>query len=105
MYKINDLVYVHTKGLNKNTFIGLNITRFGTITDIISDNIFKIKMLHTNKEIVINYTDDIFNTFVFSDINELINIIRNSNISEEKRNECLELINNKVMETKYNTIP
>lgn len=104
MYKLNDLVYVHTKGLNKNTFIGLNITRFGTIIDIISDNIFKIKMLRGNKEIVIDYSDDIINPFVFSDINELIDIIRNSNISEEKKNEYLEFINERVIEAKYNTI-
>lgn len=111
MYKVNDIIYLYIKGLNKKKFkdIGLMPNRFAKIIRIQEDlventidytiNLFNDK---NKKDIIIN---SVANKFTFCDLNELIDIIRNLDISDEGKDKYIELIDKIIKEEDMKNIP
>lgn len=111
MYKVNDIIYLYIKGLNKKKFkdIGIMPNRFAKIIEIrkdlvedTTDYIINILNDEHKKEIVIN---DITNKLTFCDINELIDTIRNLDISDEGKDNYMKLIDEIIRGNELNNIP
>lgn len=98
MYKVNDIIYLYIKGLDKKKIkdIGLMPNRFAKIIriqeDLVEDTInYTINLFNNEnkKDIIIN---SVTNKFTFCDINELIDIIRNLDITDEGKDNYIKLI-------------
>lgn len=102
MYKINDKVYLYLKGAKKETFAlnGLHRSRFGTIKDIYKENnktVYEVKLDITDKNIIVSEDQG---SFTFYNMNELLDIIRSTNISIESKEKYTELINDIIQDKK-----
>ena len=101
MYKINDVIYLYIKGLDKKKSFketGLAYNRFGKIVDIKEDKEndaieYTINIINDKNKnnIMIN---SVTNQFTFCDMNELIDIISSLDISSEAKSNYIELIDN-----------